>query len=356
MGIWQRIRGGESRQAGGSSYTDALVSLLQSRAGGSSPLPGATSAIEAASSFVSRAFASADVVSSDSIKAGVLTPHTLAMIGRSLIRNGQYVAAILVDDAGTLRLSPASSFDVVGGEDPETWIYRLSLSGPARQTTFENVPGAGVINIRLTSENTSPWRGVGPLQSAHLAGRLSAEVTSALADELSGPRGALLPIPNVDGEDPAILSLKADLRGLKGQLAFVESMADSFGTGPQNNAASGWESKRVGAAIPASSIQVAALAFGEVIAACGLSGALWDASSPGTARREAYRQSLHSVVAPLGRIAAAELSAKLEDQYPARLGRAQSRRYKRQGEGVPESSRRGYAGFRSGVAVRVDGC
>ena len=100
---------------------------------------------------------------------------------------------------------------------------------------------------------------------------VSAEVSSALADELSGPRGQLLPIPNIDGEDPAILSLKADLRGLKGQLAFVESMADSFGTGPQNNAASGWESKRVGADIPVASIQAAKLAFSEVIAACGLS-------------------------------------------------------------------------------------
>ena len=132
-----------------------------------------------------------------------------------------------------------------------------------------------------------------------------------MADELSGPRGQLLPIPNIGGEDPAILSLKADLRGLKGQLAFVESMADSFGTGPQNNAASGWESKRVGADIPAASIQAAKLAFSEVIAACGLSVALWD-DSQGTGKRESYRQALHSTIAPLGRIASAELSAKLE--------------------------------------------
>ena len=31
MGIWQRLRGVEKRQEG--SYTDALVSLIQSRAG-----------------------------------------------------------------------------------------------------------------------------------------------------------------------------------------------------------------------------------------------------------------------------------------------------------------------------------
>ena len=154
------------------------------------------------------------------------------------------------------------------------------------------------------------WRGSATVGAVG-GSPLSAEVSAALADELSGPRGQLLPIPNIGGEDPAILSLKADLRGLKGQLAFVESMADSFGTGPQNNAASGWESKRVGADIPVASIQAAKLAFGEVVAACGLSTALWD-DSQGTAKREAYRQALHSVIAPLGRIAAAELSAKLE--------------------------------------------
>ena len=312
MGIWQRLRGVEKRQAGGSSYTDALVSLLQSRAGGSSALPGATAALEAASSFVSRSFASADVSTADSTMGAFLDPSTLGQIGRALIRTGEYVAVIRMDrQRGALRLDPAGSWDVQGGANPSSWVYRLSISGPTHQTTIENLPAAGVVHVRYSSDPGTPWRGVGPLQSARLAGRLSAEVSAALADELSGPRGQLLPIPNIGGEDPAILSLKADLRGLKGQLAFVESMADSFGTGPQNNAASGWESKRVGADIPVASIQAAKLAFGEVVAACGLSTALWD-DSQGTAKREAYRQALHSVIAPLGRIAAAELSAKLE--------------------------------------------
>lgn len=62
--------------------------------------------------------------------------------------------------------------------------------------------------------------------------------------------------------------------------------------------------------VPAGSIEAARLAFGEVLAACGLSVSLFD-DSQGTAKRESYRQSLHSVVAPLGKIASAELTAKL---------------------------------------------
>ena len=169
-----------------------------------------------------------------------------------------------------------------------------------------------MVHIRYSSDRyCTPWRGVGPLQSARLAGRLSAEVSNALADELAGPRGQLLPLPNVGGDDPAIDSLKADVQGLSGGLAFVESQADSFGSGPQSNPTSGWDVKRLGAAVPVSSIEAAKLAFAEVVAACGLSVALWD-DSQGTGKRESYRQSLHSTIAPLGRIAAAELTAKLE--------------------------------------------
>ena len=273
MGIWQRLRGQvEKRQAIG-SYSDAILSIIQSQATGASALPGATAALESASGFVSRAFASASVSSS---MAGVLDPSTLAMIGRALIRSGEYVAVIKMGMGDDLpRLAPAASYDIAGNEDPSSWIYKIALSGPTMQGTVENVPSAGVVHIRYASSPGSPHRGIGPLQVAHLAGRLSAEVSSALADELSGPRGQLLPLPNVGGDDPAISSLKNDIRGLSGSLAFVESQQDSYGTGPTTNPTSGWDVKRVGADIPSGSIEAAKLAFEEVVAACGLSPSLW---------------------------------------------------------------------------------
>ena len=307
MGIWQRLRGFEKRQEGG-SYSDTIIAMIQAQAGGSSAAVGATAALESASGFVSRAFASADV---SSTMAGVLDPSTLGQIGRSMIRRGEYLGIIrmgLEDD--TPRLAPVASYDIVGNENPASWIYSVSVPGPSQQSTIERLPAAGVVHIRYSSDPTAPHRGVGPLQSAHLAARLSAEVSTALADELSGPRGSLLPLPNVSGDDAAILALKGDVRTLKGGLAFVEGMADSYGTGPVGSAGSGWDTKRLGATIPNGSIEAARLAFAEVIAACGLSVALWDAAQ-GTAKREAYRQALHSVIAPLGRLASAELTAKL---------------------------------------------
>ena len=310
MGIWQRLRGIEHRQESG-SYTDALIQLIQSKAGGASALPGATAALEAASGFVARAFASADVTTADSRLAGVLDPHTLSMIGRSLIRSGEFLAVIemgMEDDIP--RLAPAASFNVTGGPNPASWIYRVSLAGPSQQSEVENLPANAVIHCRYSADTVSPHRGVGPMQSARLAGRLSAEVSAALADELSGPRGQLLPLPNVGGDDPAIDALKSDVRGLSGSLAFVESQSDSFGSGPQSNPSSGWDVKRVGADIPSGSIEAAKLAFAEVVAACGLSVALWD-DSQGTGKREAYRQAIHTVVAALGRIVSAEMTSKM---------------------------------------------
>ena len=310
MGIWQRLRGVEDRQEGG-SYSDALVALIQSQAGGASALPGATAALESCSGFVSRSFASADVTTADSTMAGILDPHTLSVIGRALIRQGEFLAVIQMGmESDTPRLATAASWTVVGGADPKGWVYQVSLAGPSAQTAIV-VPAAGVIHVRYTSDPTAMHRGVGPLQSARLAGRLSAEVSTALADELSGPRGSLLPLPHVDGSDPAIDSLKADIRGLSGGLAFVESQQDSFGSGPTTNPSQGWTTQRIGAALPDSSIAAAKMAFAEVCSACGLSVALWD-TSPGSASREAFRQAMHSVLIPLGRLVSSELTAKLE--------------------------------------------
>lgn len=52
------------------------------------------------------------------------------------------------------------------------------------------------------------------------------------------------------------------------------------------------------------------IASNEVLSACGVSPAPFDAKA-GAASREAYRQLLHATIAPIGRIVVAELRAKL---------------------------------------------
>ena len=127
-----------------------------------------------------------------------------------------------------------------------------------------------------------------------------------LADESSGPRGHLLGVP-VDGNDPTVVQLKADIRKLAGRTALLE-------TGDAGGAAGGGtfdlKANRLGPEPTGPLVELMTTASREIYAACGCNAALFE-SAPGVAMREANRQLLFSTVAPLGKLVAAELTAKL---------------------------------------------
>ena len=232
----------------------------------------------------------------------------MAMIGRALIRRGEIVLMIRVE-GGEVRLLPAASHDIDGGPSPASWTYRCTIGGPERTHTYCHVPADGVIHLQYSRDPEHPWRGYGPLQVAQLGGRLSAETAAMLADESSGPRGSLMPLP-VAGDDPTITALKADLRKLAGKLATVESTQTmSAGAAPPRR---DWEAKRIGADPPTALVALHEAASREVLAACGVPPVLFAMNPNGTAGREAWRQLPFATVAPLGRMVAAELSDKLE--------------------------------------------
>ena len=293
-----------------SSYTDSIIALIaESASGATLAKPSGTAALEASASIVARCFASAAVDAPDQFRAA-LGPSVLSMIGRSLIRQGEILFAVEVVD-GHVRLIPVSSWDISGDADPETWRYRLTLGGPSATQTLESVAASDLVHVRLQADPETPWRGVSPLASAAIAGRLSAETAQALADEAAGPRGVLLPIP-IDGNDPTISALKADLKRLRGQVALVESVSAGWaGDGAAQRPKGDWESRRIGAAPSAPLIEQASLASREVYAACGIPlGVVLDVE--GTGQRESFRRLLHSTIMPLAKIVAEELSLKFE--------------------------------------------
>ena len=293
-----------------SSFTDTLIQTIVEQASGSTlAKPASTGALEASASIIARCFAAATVAGPDQFIAA-LGPSTLSMIGRSLIRQGEILFAIEVAE-GRVMLIPAASWDVEGDHDPASWRYRLVLGGPSRLTTLEPVPSEGMIHIRLQSDPSQPWRGVSPLASAAIAGRLSAETMQSLADEASGPRGFLLPSP-VDGNDPTVAALKSDIRSLRGKVALVESTSSGWASdGVQQRPKDDWEVRRLGAAPGAALIEQAELASREVYSACGIPlGVVID--TEGTGQRESFRRLVHGTVVPLAKIVAEELSLKFE--------------------------------------------
>ena len=299
-----------NRETRDSSFTDTLIAQIVSQAsGGTLARPAATGALEASASIIARCFAAA-VVSGPPHFVAALGPSTLSMIGRSLIRQGEVLFAIEIRD-GRVVLIPAASWDVTGNSDPASWTYRLTLGGPSRLTTLEPVPSEGMIHVRLQADPEQPWRGISPLASAAIAGRLSAETMQALSDEVSGPRGFLLPSP-VDGNDPTVSALKADIRSLRGKVALVESTSSGWAAdGAAQRPKGDWESRRLGAAPGAPLIAQAEMASREVYSACGIPLSVVT-EAEGTGQREGYRRLMHSTIAPLGRIVSEELSAKFE--------------------------------------------
>ena len=108
-------------------------------------------------------------------------------------------------------------------------------------------------------------------------------------------------------QDDTVEKLRQDIGNMRGQYALVES----GDWGNVGGGAAQWQPARLGAAPPAALVELERTATAEIYAACGVNPAIFT-DSLGTAAREAYRQFLFGLIAPLGRIVSAELTAKLE--------------------------------------------
>ena len=312
MNLWPFRR----RETRSGTYTDALVSTIIDQANGSQSVSeAATGALETAAGLVGRAFASATVEGPDQV-AEALTPAVMNLIGRSLIRLGDLVFLIEVR-RGRLMLYPVESWDVYGGHDPDGWLYRLNLAGPTTHTTMERVPAARILHLRYSVHPRRPWEGIGPIQAAALAGKLSASTVGALADESGSMLGFVLPTPE-DGDSGTIEKLKSDLRNSRGKTHLVESMHSWNAEGRTNQPAGDWMRRRMGPEPPESLVRVQEVATRETLSACGVSPILFD-SRAGAAGREAYRQLLHSCIQPLAALAVDEFREKLDPAISLRF-------------------------------------
>ena len=281
---WQRAKQ-ELETRDSTAYSDLVIAALLARESGKPlPLVSTTGALEGCVGLIGRAFAAAEVGSAPMVETA-LNPYILEMAGRALIRRGEIV--FMIDTVGgKLRLLPADSWDVDGGPRPDEWRYRVTLSAPSGTETYEAMPAAGVVHLRYASDPARPWRGLGPLGVASLAGKLSTETVNALANESGGPQGRLLGIP-VDGEDDTIEKLRKDIASARGRVAFIEN--SDWGNAGTNGV--DLETKRFGAEPPQSLVNLQEVATREVIMACGLNSGLWHDLGAATAR-EAWRLAL----------------------------------------------------------------
>ena len=317
---WQRH---ETREATG-GYTGVISALIGAQAAGTTQQASATAATEAVAGALSRAFADARVDGPADI-ATALTPRTLALIGRDLVRVGESLHVIRMS-GGWLRLAPASTWYWEGGSDPADWICTATSYGPSGSSTWR-VPMDSVIFVTWGSPTARPYHGLGPGTWAADTSRLTANAERSLANEAGGPVAQLLPVPQdgrdgaEDGTDP-LSGLKSDIKDAKGSALLVETRAGGWDQGAVNAPRADWKQQRLGPMPPEAMVKLAESAFARSLAAAGCSPSLFN-DADGTSKREALRQWHMGVVRPLAAMLSAELSEKFGvpvalkfDRYP----------------------------------------
>lgn len=289
------------------SETDVVVqTIINTATNGTSATPGATAAVEICSGIVQRALMSAKL--SDLAQSIGLTASTMGAIGRALARRGQVV--FRVENRGGIRLSAANSFDVTGSYDASTWRYDLHFQGPSRSKTVKRIKSEDVLHFRWAYDISTPWKGVGPIQSASLDARLLAGVVKHLGDEALTPHGYFIPMPKTGGADESVSLLKGDIKAADGSSLLVESMSDAWQSGGRGQANHDWQARRFGADPPEQLVTLYRQAHNSVLEAFGLSSALL-ADSTGTGSREAWRIALFGLINPLASMIEDELRTKL---------------------------------------------
>ena len=180
-------------------YTDLVVSGLVARAEGTAAADASqTAALEIAAGQWACAMAAARVEPAAGA-AAALTPAVMHLAGRQAIRRGEALFVIDVDMFGRVRLMPAWTWDVHGGIDPDSWWYRVEVSGPDGSRT-RTVPAVSVVHLTYATDPASPWRGLSPMALAARSGELAGNLETRLSQEAGAPVGSVIPVP-VDGGD-----------------------------------------------------------------------------------------------------------------------------------------------------------
>ena len=285
------------------SYTDTVLAHLVAASAGVGD-GGALAAIETSARWWGAGLSSATVRPSGGALAAI-TPSVLDTVGRALCRSGESLHVIDVS-AGRVRLISCGSWRVSGSEDPESWRYRVTLSGPSssREAT---VPAASVLHFRYAPPPSRPWAGRSPVELAIDTARVAGLLETATGGELNFTQKQLIAPRRGSGDFAPIDSLTPDIIE-----KIVTSFAEHVGA-PTIVLPADVTPSRLGPEPPDSFALLRDRFENSILAMCGIPPALVAASGTGTAMRESFRQVLHSLLKPLGALVVEELQAKLDE-------------------------------------------
>ena len=304
------------------SYTSSLVSAFeQAAAGTGGEAATGAAAVEVAAGAMGRALSLA-TVEPRSGRTAAITRSFLALVGRELARHGELVSDIEVR-GGRVFLTPAAWSSVtVGGPDPSTWVYTLTLNGPADTRTVYR-PRASVCHLQANVSPARPWQGRAPWQSCPLSGELLAGIEKQLSGEAGGPSGYVMSAPDTggdraasgaddDGEADPLTTLRQDMAGAKGSTLLVPTMRAGFGGGPGTAPDRDYLAARFGMNPPQAVGEPRRDVGRDILAASGFPPILASHNAPGTSLREAWRQFVALTVEPVAELVAEQLSEAMD--------------------------------------------
>ena len=302
----------EKRSTSVDGYPTQLYQAVESQADfDDAGLVRGVAALEAASGLWRRAFASASVEPATPLTRA-LTPEFLGWLAQELVLRGEGLAVIQVE-RGRLDLLPVGDFTVTGKASRRSWRYRCTVYGPSSTFTYQRAPAGQVIHCRWSFQAELPEFGASPWKRAHISSTLLGNLEKRLSEEVAGVVGNLLPVPSDPGEEvDAYEGLRKTLKTLKGKTALVETTSGGYGEGMNTAPRKDYQPVRLGADPPQSLRELREDVAHSLLQACGVPLSLVSERGDGAARREGWRQFLHSSVGPQARIIEHELSSKLE--------------------------------------------
>ena len=297
LGLSQLPRRREVRE----SFTDTVIARLVAASAGVGD-GGALAAIETAARWWGFGLASA-TVKPDSLPLRAVSPSLLDTIGRALCRSGESLHVIAVRN-GRVTLTPTASWTVHGTDDPASWVYRVTLSGPDSSRTI-TLPAASVLHVRYAPHPSRPWAGRSPVRLAIDTARVAGLLENATAGELNFTQQQLLTPRRGAGEYSVADSLTPET---------IEKIVSAFSEHVSTGAfviPADVTPQRLGPEPPDSFALLRDRFENSILAMCGIPPALVAARGTGSAAREAFRQVLHALLKPLGAILGEELREKL---------------------------------------------
>ena len=167
----------EARASGAQDYTSKMLAAQLATARGDAGSIKSNAAYRGSLTLIGH---STGVATLEGQHSEALQPH-LSSISRSMIDVGQSDWLIQVDSDGELMLLPVTVAAVVGGPDPRTWLYMLTMSGPSEAVTLQR-PGESILSFRLRVDSKTPWKGK-PAITATGTGQLLCQLEAQMIDE-----------------------------------------------------------------------------------------------------------------------------------------------------------------------------